>query len=63
MALIKLGFVAPRKKLVSNLSMSLRLPKEQILALFAEHDIDPNARPADLGIEDWCKLEKSIKKS
>ena len=63
MALIKLGFVAPRKKLVSNLSMSLRLPKEQILALFAEHDINPNARPADLGIEDWCKLEKSIKKS
>ena len=43
--------------------MSLRLPKEQILALFAEHDINPNARPADLGIEDWCKLEKSIKKS
>lgn len=62
MSLIKLGFIAPRKKLATNLAVSLRLPKEQILGYFAEHGIETNARPADLSINDWCALEKSIKK-
>lgn len=61
-ALIKLGFVAPRKKLSSNLSTTLQLPREQILGYFAEHRISENARPADLSIEDWCALEKNIHK-
>lgn len=63
MSLIKLGFIAPRKKLVSNLSMGLHLPKSQILEYFAEHHINENARPSDLSIEDWRALEKSVKKS
>ncbi len=62
LALIKLGFVAPRKKLCSNLSTTLQLPREQILSFFAEHGISENARPADLCIEDWCALEKNIHK-
>lgn len=63
MSLIKLGFSSPRKKLISNLSATLQLPKSQILTYFAEHHIDENVRPADLDIEEWCALEKFIKKS
>ena len=60
MSLIKLGFIAPRKKLVSNLSIGLRLPKEELLQKFATIGISENARPADLTIADWVALEKSL---
>lgn len=62
MALIKLGFIAPRKKLATNLSVSLQLPREEILAHFAKNNISENARPADLSIEDWCALAENIHK-
>ena len=61
MSLIKLGFIAPRKKLVANLSVGLKMPKERILAMFTENGISENARPADLTIEQWLNLEKNIK--
>jgi len=60
MALIKLGFIAPRKKLASNLTVGLKLPKEEILKKFAANHISENARPADLTIADWVALEKSL---
>lgn len=60
MALIKLGFIAPRKKLVTNLMIGLKLPKEKILDIFVNNNISENARPADLSIEDWSALEKSL---
>ncbi len=62
MRLIKAGFSAPRKKLVSNLAAALRLPRAQISAIFAANHISENARPADLTIADWCALEKNIHK-
>lgn len=62
LSLIKLGFIAPRKKLLSNLSMGLQLPREEIMQYFAENNIPENARPADLSIENWCALEKNIHK-
>ena len=61
-ALIKLGFIAPRKKLLSNLAMGLQLPREEILGLFQANGISENARPADLSIENWCALEKNMHK-
>lgn len=63
LALIKLGFSSPRKKLISNLSAATRLPKTQLLEAFEQCGIDANVRPANLGISDWCKLEKTIKTS
>jgi len=60
MSLIKLGFSAPRKKLAGNLVSGLRLPKEQILAAFATCEINENARPADLTIDNWVALEKAL---
>jgi len=62
LSLIKLGFIAPRKKLLSNLAMGLQLPRDQILEYFASNGISENARPADLTIENWCALEKNIHK-
>lgn len=60
MSLIKLGFSAPRKKLAGNLVSGLQLPKEQILAAFATCEINENARPADLTIDNWVALEKAL---
>lgn len=56
--LIKLGFIAPRKKLVANLS-HLK-PKSEILATFDKLGINPDARPADLSLSDWAKLFEII---
>lgn len=60
MSLIKLGFIAPRKKLASNLSVGLKLPKEKILAAFSAQGISQDVRPADLSIADWVALEKAL---
>jgi 16S rRNA A1518/A1519 N6-dimethyltransferase RsmA/KsgA/DIM1 with predicted DNA glycosylase/AP lyase activity len=62
MALIKLGFIAPRKKLISNLAIGTHLPKEQLRVIFSELNLDENLRPADLAISDWVMLEKNIHK-
>ena len=62
MALIKLGFIAPRKKLLSNLTVGLKLPKEEIQSYFATLNLSENVRPADLSIAEWCALEKLIHK-
>ena len=56
--LIKLGFIAPRKKLVANLS-HLK-PKSEILATFNQLGINLDARPADLSLGDWAKLFEII---
>ena len=60
MALIKLGFIAPRKKLLTNLAVGLRMSKESLLQMFEKSHISENARPADLSIADWVALEKSL---
>lgn len=57
-SLIKLGFIAPRKKLVANLA-HLK-PKAEILAAFEKLSISPDARPADLSLADWDKLANSL---
>ncbi len=62
MSLVKLGFIAPRKKLLSNLMVGLQLPKEEIRSYFATLNLSENARPADLSIDNWCALEKLIHK-
>lgn len=60
MSLIKLGFIAPRKKLVSNLMVGLRMSREDVLKHFEKNGISENARPADLSIADWVSLEKTL---
>lgn len=60
MSLIKLGFIAPRKKFISNLTVGTKLPKQQIAEAFVSCGISENARPADLSIEQWVSLEKAL---
>lgn len=52
--LIRRGFAAPRKKLIHNLA-GLK-PKDELLAIFDEVKISPDARPGDLKLADWDKL-------
>ncbi len=56
--LIRQGFKAPRKKLIHNLA-GLRA-KEELIQLFAQVGIAPDARPGDLRLEDWQKLFESL---
>ena len=53
-ALIKRGFSAPRKKLIKNLG---QVSKENLLKAFSRIGISPDARPADLSLEEWQKLD------
>ena len=61
MSLIKLGFIAPRKKLIANLAIGLHKSRDEIKAIFTKLDLNENARPADLTIENWCAIEKELK--
>ncbi|MBQ6461478.1 ribosomal RNA small subunit methyltransferase A [Candidatus Saccharibacteria bacterium] len=56
--MIKLGFVAPRKKLIHNLE--LLEAKEKLLSIFGELNISVDARPGDLSIVDWKELCNKI---
>lgn len=55
-SLIRRGFLAPRKKLVHNLT-GLK-SRDEILKIFNEIGISPDARPSDLGLIDWAELYK-----
>ena len=61
-SLAKLGFSSPRKKLIGNLVVALQMPKEQLEENFTELKLDLDARPADLGLQDWEKLVQQIAK-
>lgn len=52
--LIKVGFKAPRKKLIHNLT-GLK-SKDELEKIFADLKIDFNARPGDLSLKDWARL-------
>ena len=53
-SLIKLGFTAPRKKLLGNLT-SLK-SKEELKNAFESLGLSLDCRPADLSLEEWAKL-------
>jgi len=57
---VKAGFSQPRKQLVNNLSKTLKLTKEQTIALLIKNNIKPNQRAETLSIEDWIKLTNSF---
>ena len=58
--LIKIGFTAPRKKLVANLSPGLKINKEDIREIFKKINLSPDSRPSDLSLENWQKLKNAI---
>lgn len=54
--LIKLGFSAPRKKLIKNLVMH----KVDLVPIFTKLGISLDARPADLSLQDWQSLYSEL---
>ena len=56
--IIRLGFIAPRKKLVHNLAVLK--PELEIKQIFESLGIDVNVRPADLDLEMWKKLVEKV---
>ena len=58
--LIRRGFISPRKKLVHNLS-GLK-SREDLMRIFVEIGISPDARAGDLHLADWGKLYNALKK-
>ncbi len=59
--IIKLGFKAPRKKIIHNLG-ELK-SKEELKKIFKELSISLDVRPGDLGLKDWEQLYKELNKS
>lgn len=60
---VKAGFSAPRKKLLSNLSAALHLKKSEIEPLLLNAQIDLGARAEAVSIEQWIQLAKHTKKN
>ena len=58
---IKIGFSAPRKKLVANLANGLHLPRETIMDIFSKLNLGIDNRPADLSLAEWKQLFKMLK--
>lgn len=56
--LIRLAFVAPRKKLMHNLAPLKS--KEELNEIFKKLSLDINARPADLHLKDYERLFKNM---
>ncbi len=56
--LIKIGFSSPRKKLIANLAG--QKSKEELKQIFEKLNLDENARPANLGLKDWERLQESM---
>jgi 16S rRNA (adenine1518-N6/adenine1519-N6)-dimethyltransferase len=58
--IIKIAFAGKRKQLHNTLIHGLKLPKEEVLKLLLDAEIDPNIRPQDLKIEDWIRLYQQV---
>lgn len=58
---VKMGFSAPRKKVVSNLAAGLRVDKSLIAEKLEKLGIDSGDRPQDLSIESWKNIVRELK--
>ena len=56
------AFANPRKKLSANLAAFIGLSKSELEQLLAAHGFSPNVRPADLSLNDYASLAKTLKK-
>lgn len=54
--LMKIGFSSPRKTLYNNLKSSKKYQPESILIALSKLEINEKARPSELELDDWIKL-------
>lgn len=57
---IKIGFSSKRKQLAGNLAAGIKIPKENIRAVFTELNLNPRARAEQLTLNQWAHLASSI---
>lgn len=57
---MKSGFSSPRKKLLNNLVLSLKINKKKLQNIFREFGWDENVRAQNISIEQWKKLRDKI---
>ena len=57
---IKIGFSAPRKKLLKNLIGFNNFSKEEIINIFKTLNLNLNSRPSDLKLKDWKDLALAL---
>ncbi len=55
------AFANPRKKLSANLAAFTNLPKAELEAILTKQHLNPSARPADLDLDDYAALAKTLK--
>lgn len=58
--LIKIGFTSPRKKLIANLSVGLKISKELLRGYLSKNNLNPDCRPSELNLIDWQNLKNTI---
>lgn len=56
--ILRAGFSHPRKLLVSNLSRTLKIPRENVLQAFRASDIKEKARASELSVEQWFRIAR-----
>ncbi len=56
--IIKMGFSSPRKKLINNLAA--KKPQKELIKILVKNNINVNARPSDLSLQDWAKIAKEL---
>ena len=49
-----------RKKLLTTLRKSLKIPEEKLKTIFKTLKLDENIRPEDLSVENWQKLNYKL---
>lgn len=57
---VKIGFSSPRKQLQNNLATGLQLDKTVVAKQLTDLEINLQARPQELAVDDWLRLAKNL---
>lgn len=55
---VKAGFASKRRQVHNSLAATLRMPKDEVLNILNQANIDPMLRAEDLSLEEWIRLIK-----
>ncbi|MCL5010836.1 MAG: 16S rRNA (adenine(1518)-N(6)/adenine(1519)-N(6))-dimethyltransferase RsmA [Patescibacteria group bacterium] len=57
---VRAGFSHPRKQLLGNLSVGLKMPRDKVEQWLKQNNIGPSRRAETLSVEQWMKLVISL---
>lgn len=58
--IIKATYSKRRKNILNSISMHFKIPKEEILKILNSANVDPNARPEQLKLEDFINISDCV---